>query len=411
MSRRFLLSLFSLLIIGGLLFGGPSFVSADDATTADQITVLNQQIAASKDKIKQLEQTMATYQANIIKSQTQAVSLKNELNILDNHIAQMQTDIDLTNEKISETQLEINSLNLSIAEKQKNIDHQKQILAYMVKNIQAGDRKNYLEILLSYNNFSDFYNEMKNTESLYIDLGQSVRALRLAKEDLDAKEKQAEEQRTTYQTLQTELETKKGQLVEQSTAKQNLLANTKYSEAKFQTLLASLKQQYQVTENEVQTFQAKVSKQLTQQNKISESGEVVMSWPVPSHIINAIFHDPSYPYRNVFQHSGIDIKASQGTPVRAAASGYVGRAVHCATAACYSYILLVHTGTISSLYGHLSKIIVAQDAFVNRGDIIGYSGGTPGSVGSGPFVTGPHLHFEVRLNGIPVDPMGYMAPQ
>ncbi|MBI5729187.1 MAG: peptidoglycan DD-metalloendopeptidase family protein [Candidatus Magasanikbacteria bacterium] len=410
MSRRFFYSFFALVLGFGLLFGGHSFVLAEDAGgSKEEIDALNQEIAKRKDTIKQLEQTIETYKQNIVKKQTEAVSLKNQLSILDNHVAQIETDIALTKEKIKETQLEIDALSLSIADKEKSIAKQKKIIATMVENIQAGDQKNYLEILLSYDNFSDFYNEMKNTESLYIDLGRSVKTLRLAKEELAVKKQQVEGKRAAYQALQAELEIKKEQLMEQSGVKQKLLADTKFSEARFQTLLSSLKQQYQVVENEVRTFEEKVSKKLSEENKIKESGDVVMSWPVPSRLINATFHDPDYPFRRVFEHSGIDIKAPQGTPVKAAASGYVGRARRCTLASCYSYVLLVHTGNISSLYGHLSGIAVADDAFVNRGDVIGYTGGTPGTVGAGPFVTGPHLHFEVRLNGIPVDPMGYLV--
>ena len=191
--------------------------------------------------------------------------------------------------------------------------------------------------------------------------------------------------------------------------KEKLLTDTKLSERKYYTLLSSLKQQYQVIEGEVRTFEERVRKKLEAEDKIKASGNVLMSWPVPSHVINATFHDPDYPFRRVFEHSGIDIKAAQGTPVRAAAAGYIGRARRCSSASCYSYILIIHTGNLSTVYGHLSNVVVVDDAFVNRGDIIGYSGGTPGTVGAGPFVTGPHLHFEVRANGIPVDPLPYLV--
>ena len=93
----------------------------------------------------------------------------------------------------------------------------------------------------------------------------------------------------------------------------------------------------------------------------------------------------------------------------AAGSGYVGQAKRCAASTCYSYILIVHTSTLSTVYGHMSALNVKIGDFVNRGDVIGLSGGTPGTVGAGPFVTGPHLHFEVRKNGIPTDPLGYLG--
>ncbi len=394
------------LIILGLV-SNPIFTFAQTAADSQAIDQLNKQIADRKNTIQQLQDTIDKYNKNIAQKQTEGVSLKNQLNILDNHIAKAQTDVELTQEKIKQAQLEIEALQLTIADKEAVMEKQKAIVTKMIQSINADKRKNYLEVLLSNNSFAEFYDQLQYTTNVYSDLGQSIKVLRLIKEDLQTKQEQVAQRKKTYEDLKAELENKKAQLQGQSNAKQQLLVATKSSESKFRTLVSSLKQQYQSVINEELDYENQLKKKLATENKLSASVGA-FSWPVPSRTINATFHDPDYPFKNVFQHSGIDIRASQGTPVRAAAAGYVARAKVCGTASCYAYVLIVHTGSLSTLYGHLSQIDVVGDQFINKGDIIGLSGGRPGSVGAGPFVTGPHLHFEVRVNGIPVDPMGYM---
>jgi len=99
------------------------------------------------------------------------------------------------------------------------------------------------------------------------------------------------------------------------------------------------------------------------------------------------------------------LPAPVGTPVRAAAGGYV--AFNRTGKQYGNYIMIVHPGGVSTVYAHLQRFAVSPDTYVERGDIIGYSGGKPGDRGAG-LSTGPHLHFEVRQNGIPVDPMQFL---
>ncbi|MFA6548222.1 MAG: peptidoglycan DD-metalloendopeptidase family protein [Candidatus Magasanikbacteria bacterium] len=397
-----------LLVIFGSVFSARLFVLAADTTA--EIDQLNKQIEARKDKIKDLEDTIAKYKTNIDQKRTEAMSLKNQMSIVENRIAQTEADVSLTNEKLSKTKLEIEALNISIAQKQETINKQKKIIYKIIQNLHANDQKNFLEIMLTNDNFAEFYNQAKYLENVYTDLGRSVKQVRLAKEDLDKKKAQAEERRKTYDDLLVQLENKKKDLGEQMGSKQTLLVQTQSSELKFRTLLDSLRQQYTAVENEVRSYEDQVRKKLADQERFkntpAQSGD--FGWPVAGRYVTSIFHDPDYPFRRVFEHSGTDIRSPQGSPVRAANSGYVGRAKRCTVSSCYSYVLLIHNSNLSTVYGHLSKIVITEDQFVNRGDIIGYSGGTPGTVGAGPFVTGAHLHFEVRSNGIPVDPMGYL---
>ncbi len=397
-----------LLVVFGSIFSANFFVLAAD--TAVEIVQLNKQIDARKDKIKELEDTIAKYKVNIDKKRTEAQSLKNQVSIIENRIAQAEADVSLATEKLNKTKLEIEALNITITQKQSTLDKQKKITSKIIQSLHANDQKNFLEIMLTNDNFAVFYNQAKYLENVYTDLGRSVKQVRLAKEDLDKKKAQAEERRKSYDVLLVQLENKKKDFNEEKGNRQTLLAQTQSSELKFRTLLDSLRQQYKVVENEVRSYEDQVRKKLADQERFKNISAKMgdFEWPVAGRYVTARFHDPDYPFRRVFEHSGTDIRAPQGSPVRAANSGYVGRAKHCTLASCYSYILLIHNGNLSTVYGHLSKISITEDQYINKGDIIGYSGGTPGMVGSGPFVTGAHLHFEVRLNGIPVDAMNYL---
>ncbi|HEV7918809.1 MAG TPA: peptidoglycan DD-metalloendopeptidase family protein [Solirubrobacterales bacterium] len=98
-------------------------------------------------------------------------------------------------------------------------------------------------------------------------------------------------------------------------------------------------------------------------------------------------------------HAGIDLAAATGTPIRAADSGTVRFAG--VMSGYGNYTCIQHTGSLSTCYAHQSSIGVRVGQSVKQGQVIGLSGNTGHS-------TGPHLHFEVRVNGNPVDPMGYL---
>ena len=98
-------------------------------------------------------------------------------------------------------------------------------------------------------------------------------------------------------------------------------------------------------------------------------------------------------------HAGVDIAAPIGTPIRAADSGRV--AIAGATGGYGNYTCIQHGGNLSTCYGHQSRIGVSVGASVRQGQVIGAVGNTGNS-------TGPHLHFEVRVGGSPVNPMGYL---
>jgi len=107
-------------------------------------------------------------------------------------------------------------------------------------------------------------------------------------------------------------------------------------------------------------------------------------------------------YRWGRMHEGIDISVPEGTPIRAAADGTVILLQSEYESGGYgNYTCVDHGGGLSTCYAHQSSFATSVGASVSQGDVIGYSGNTGHS-------TGPHLHFEVRINGAPTDPLGYL---
>lgn len=127
-------------------------------------------------------------------------------------------------------------------------------------------------------------------------------------------------------------------------------------------------------------------------------------WPVTGRRITATFYDPSYMAYFGVPHKAIDIAMPQASTVTSTADGIVYY-VKNGGATGYSYILIGHRDGYATLYGHMLQSNVVKGQQVRQGQVIGLSGGMPGTNGAGPMTTGPHLHFEFIKNGTHIDPM------
>jgi murein DD-endopeptidase MepM/ murein hydrolase activator NlpD len=130
-------------------------------------------------------------------------------------------------------------------------------------------------------------------------------------------------------------------------------------------------------------------------------------WPNPTGVITQGFGPSSLGFEPSFAgfahfHTGVDVASPQGTPILAADDGVVAL-VGSGTTGYGNYVVIAHAGGVTTLYGHLLAATVRQGDRLSQGQVIGLEGSTGNS-------TGPHVHFEVRVNGLPIDPLPYLPP-
>ena len=386
-------------------------VGGDDEII-EEIQELNQDLQTRRQEIEDLKKQVEEYRQKIIAQRNEAFSLKNQISILDTQIAKTKVEIKAKEQEIELTKLDIQEVKAEIALFKKRIKQQKEKIAEVLRVIYQNDEKSYLEILLMNDSLSDFFNAAKYIENLHTGLHKHLLQLKNIQNQLDSKLASIKAKTETLEKQKITLENQQERLEGQEMVKTQLLEDTQASEQKFKSLLQTLKEEQRSINSEIVSLEKTIRQRLEEQEHAqalkSLAGEKFI-WPVPKNTITAYFHDPNYPYRYIFEHPAIDIRAKQGTTVRAAGSGYVAktrRDTNCTGR--YSYIMIIHASGLSTVYGHMSQISIEEGQFVVQGQKIGASGGIPGTCGAGRLTTGPHHHFEVRLNGIPVDPLGYL---
>jgi len=395
-----------LMALGGSCFLFPSIIAAQSSSS--DIDALNQKISDKKNSIDSLQKQIDAYTENIKIKQAEAKDLNDQIGILNNEIAKINLNIEVTNQKIEEANLEIQSLNIKIDQLQKQIDDLKIKISQYIRLIYKNDQISYLEVMLTNDNFSSFFDQLKYAEEIHSNLKNSLTKFVQNQADLEIEKQNLEAEVKKEEDLKNQLQRQMAELNEKNSAKQIVLLQTNLTQKQYQSYLSQLKSQQQKINSDIVSLEKSIREKLAEEAAGQTLGSSKLDWPVdPSRGISAYFHDKDYPFKYIFEHSGIDIRAYQGTKIKAPANGYVGK-IQFAGNKNYAYILLIHNDGISTVYGHISATYVKTNDFVTRGQVIGLSGGMPGSVGAGPLTTGPHLHFEVRLNGIPVNPLNYL---
>ncbi len=383
--------------------------SQSDAAINAEIELLQQQISEQQKQIDEINEKRKKYEELVKTAQSEAASLNNQLIILNSRISQAEIEIESTENEISKTNLQIQKLTVDRAALDRKIENQKESISHLLRLSYRQNQVSTLEILLLNDSLADFLNQLKYLDNTNHEISRNVSKLKENQELLTKNQESLEERRVELNSLKAELVSNRNALGYERQNKVYILEETKENEKEYQTLIAQAKREHQQAQSEINNLEVSVRQKLASLNDDPlEGSDSTIAWPIPKNVITSHFHDPRYPYRHIIgEHSGIDIRAAQGTTLRAAADGYVARVKFDGTSS-YGYIMIIHANSLSTVYGHVSAVNVNPDEFVVQGQIIGRTGGAPGSPGAGAFSTGPHLHFEVRKNGLPVNPLNYL---
>ncbi len=374
---------------------------------ADEIDEINEDIAAKKQELQQIQDRIAEYQVAIDSKRNEVASLQKDLDILENEIAKAELAIKATKVEITENQLETRNLEIAILHREDEIEKQKGNMKDLILEMYKKDSANELQILLMNDSISEYFNELEYTKKLENSVFNTLKNIQDKKNELEESKSELEDKRDQLLALQKDLEIKEQELKGEVDYKNILITETQNSEAKYTELYWKAQQEQQSANNEIIALEREARRRLEQaKGDRPELTDAALSWPVPKNTITATFHDPTYPFRHLFEHPGIDVRAGQGTQIKAPADGYIIKAKNNGMG--YSYLSILHANGISTVYGHVSKFYVSNDEYVKRGEVVALTGGMPGTPGAGNLSTGPHLHFEVRLNGIPVNPLDYL---
>ena len=373
-----------------------------------QIQEINDDVKKKRLQLEDLNRKADRFRALVMEKKAESATLEDQIALLENRAAKTQLDIDIAKAEIRRLELEMTVLDGKMAAQEQRMAKERTLLGTLSRKLyRAQFRKSAFDILLTKRTLSEFFDAIRQISELQSGVRHTLANVVGLQAELGKEHGQREVKKLSLGDTKLKLDVAKRELEDQRALKEAILIETKSSELEYRYLLAELKSEQSDADTEISYLEKVLRQKLDLADRL-KGEDAVLSWPlVPAKGLSTRFHDPEYPFRYVFEHPGIDIRSGQGTAVRASAAGVVARAKDAGMG--YSYVMLIHNNEVSTVYGHLSRITAREDSFVERGEIIGYSGGLPGTPGAGRMTTGPHLHFEARMRGIPIDPLRFLV--
>ena len=308
----------------------------------------------------------------------------------DKVIMQIESSIDTVNTEIQQHTDNITRLELEIEDTTIELDEQYAMLKKRIRVMYENGSDSYMEALLTAESITDFFSRyeiIKTIAEYDRDMLDSIQAelekIKDAKSAIEQEKQAVEQKRAALKVEQDKL------------AQEQQARNAMISEANVE--IKELEKRYKEYEEMDRRERAAASSKMGTNTKYSGGS---MEWPTPScYTITSPFGYRIHPiFKTQKYHAGIDIGAQYGASIVAANAGKVITSKFSSSYG--NYIVVDHGGGIATLYAHGSKRLVSEGASVTRGQKIMEVGSTGNS-------TGPHLHYEVIVNGATVDPMSY----
>jgi peptidase M23B len=342
----------------------------------------------------QANQDMATTQLQAVKEElTQNLQQVQELN---NNIAQYEAEINNYNDQIVNLQNDISKTEEEIKKAEENYKNQKKLLDDRLITMYEAGTTEYLDVVLSSKTITEFLSNYYLLSILADSNVDFLDTIEKQKKIIEDQKKKLEEQKHQVNTSKEEKE--KAAII---------LENTRVMKNTYTSQLTDQEKQIQ---SEIDAYQTQLNQLEAEIQAITANSLIInpnyiggeMLWPVPGYTkLSSTFKMRVHPITGVYKlHTGIDIPAPIGTNFLAANEGIVVKASY--NSAYGNMVMVDHGGGVSTLYAHGDEIMVTLGQTVKKGDVVLKTGNTGNS-------TGPHAHFEVRINGTPVDPLPYVT--
>ena len=349
---------------------------------------------ASAATLSQIRNNIKNKQQELNESRAKEKSLGDQVNSLEQQINSKQSDIDELEASISEAQAKLETLEEELAAAEEKVNTQNENLNARLRNMYKNGSVGFIDVLMDSGSFSEFLNNLSLVEKVYTSDQDVLEELQKAYDEIDAKKKEIE-------TLQAELRESKATMEEQKSSLEADKASVEKKKSEIAADSAETQRELDKLEADAQALTSSIRDSGSSSSSSKYNGGI-MAWPVPScHTVSSGYGGRIHPTTGKYKfHGGLDIPGSYGSAIVAANSGKVIWAGNRGDS--YgNYVIIDHGGGVSTLYGHSSKVLVSTGQSVSRGQRIANVGSTGRS-------TGPHCHFEVRINGSRVNPTPYV---